>query len=140
MAHEIIKSYFYLYSNKIEKATGLRRLRIKSRRSKTNRIFLSRLNLKHTSTNVLISVYVYNRQNIYLNNKLKQLDLVTELIRSITCKQSTKNIKTMWLNKYYETTVKNEEIHIDINDINSKVLDLVKKIQDQKKLLGTSII
>ena len=140
MAYDIIKSYFFLYSNKLEKSTGLRRLRIKSRRSKTNRIFVSRPTLKHTSTNVLITIYIYNRQKVYYNNKLKQLDELMQLIKSIESKKSVENIKNMWYIKDYETTIRNKELHNNINYINNKGLALIKKINNEKTILDKTFV
>ena len=140
MAYDIIKSYFFLYSNKLEKSAGLRRLRVKSRRSKTNRIFISKPTLKHTSSNVLITMYIYNRQKVYYNNKLKQLDELMQLIKSIESKKAIKNVKNMWYIKDYDTTVRNQELYKNINFINNKCLALIKKINNEKTILDKTFV
>ena len=69
---KLIKSYFNLYSVKLEKKIKSRRLRIRFRRLSTNRILVSKAEFKHTSDKVIITVHVYNRQkNYYLNKMIK---------------------------------------------------------------------
>ena len=134
-AYEIIKSYFYLYSNELEKAAGFRRLRVKSRRSKTNRIFVSKPVLKHTNSSISITLYVYNRQKIYIKNKLKQLDKLNQLIDSIKFKQSINNIGDLWRIKYYNTRLKNYKLYSKINLIKNKANTLLRKMKMQKTFL-----
>lgn len=74
---KLIKSYFNLYSRKLEKniksryLRHLRRMRV--RRLSTNRILVSRPELKHTNDKVVITLYVYNRQKKYYLNKIKRI-------------------------------------------------------------------
>ena len=70
---KLIKSYFHLYSRKLERKIKSRRLRIRFRRLSTNRILVSRAELKHTSEKVIVTLYVYNRQKIYYLNKIKKI-------------------------------------------------------------------
>jgi len=70
----LIKSYFYLFSPEFEKKISSLRLRIRFRRLSINRIFVSKAELKHTNSKVIITLYIYNRQKKYFLNKLKNLD------------------------------------------------------------------
>ena len=68
---KIIKAYFNLYSKKLEKKIKPRRLRMRFRRRSTNRILVSRAELKHSSDKVIVTLYVYNRQKNYYLNKTR---------------------------------------------------------------------
>ena len=69
----LMKSYFNLYSRKLEKKIKSRRLRMRVRRLSTNRILVSRAELKHTNDKVVITLYVYNRQKKYYLNKINKI-------------------------------------------------------------------
>lgn len=76
MVIRLIKSYFYLFSPKFENKISSIKLRIRLRRLSINRIFVSKANLKHTSSKVIITLYIYNRQKKYFLNKLKFLNKI----------------------------------------------------------------
>src|ERR1700738_1435243 len=76
MVIKLIKGYFYLFSPKYENKISSIRLRIRLRRLSINRIFVSKADLKHTSSKVIITLYIYNRQKKYLLNKLKFLNKI----------------------------------------------------------------
>lgn len=65
----VLKSYFNLYSPKLEKSVRSARIRRRLRRLSTNRILISRPELKHTSSKLVITVYIHNRQELYLFRK-----------------------------------------------------------------------
>ena len=71
---KLIKSYFNLYSRKLERKIKSRRLRMRLRRLSTNRILVSRAELKHTSDKVIVTLYVYNRQSKYYINRIRKLN------------------------------------------------------------------
>ena len=71
---KIIKTYLNLYSRKLEKKTKSSRLRIRYRKLSTNRILVSRAELKHTNDKVIITIYFYNRNKIYYLNKIKNIN------------------------------------------------------------------
>jgi len=65
----LIKSYFNLYfKNKILKS---KRISTRFRRLILNKVFVSRAELKHTSSKVIITLYVYNQQRRDLLSKIK---------------------------------------------------------------------
>ena len=59
---KFIKSYFYLYNLKLEKKLRKQRLRPRSVKLSTNKIFFNDGEFKHTNDKVTITLYVYNRQ------------------------------------------------------------------------------
>lgn len=82
-AHKVLskltKSYFNLYSIKLEKKIKSRRVRKWSRRLSTNRILISKAELKHLSDKVIITIYVYNRQEKNLVKKMRKINLISNL-------------------------------------------------------------
>ena len=71
--YNIFNSYFNLYNNKFYKNTRSKRLRIRRKRPSTNRLLVSKPNLKHTNDKVNIIVYTYNRRKKYYVNKIAKL-------------------------------------------------------------------
>ena len=68
----LIKSYFNLYfNNKILKS---KRISTRFRRFIMNKIFVSRAELKHTSSKVIITLYVYNQQRRDLLDKIQKIE------------------------------------------------------------------
>ena len=61
-AMKLIKLYFSLYSSKLERKLRRMDLQHKKRILSSYRIFLSNGEFKHTNNNVLVNIYVYNRQ------------------------------------------------------------------------------
>ena len=68
--YNLVKSYFNLYVLKFNKNIRAKRLRVRTKKSSTNRLIASRPNLKHTNDKVSITVYTYNRNMKYYVNKL----------------------------------------------------------------------
>lgn len=68
----LIKSYFNLYlGNKLLRS---RRVITRFRRSSINKIFISKAELKHTSSKVIITLYVYNEERRILLNKINVIE------------------------------------------------------------------
>jgi hypothetical protein len=76
MVINLIKSFFNLYyvKNKYKQKFSKRRLRIKKKRLSTNRIIVSKAEIKHTNSKAIITVYIYNAEKRYLINKLKKIN------------------------------------------------------------------
>lgn len=55
-------------------------MRIRGRRLSTNRILISRAELKHTNDKVVVTIYVYNRQKKYYFNKLISIAKIKNLL------------------------------------------------------------
>lgn len=104
-----IKSYFNFYSRKLEKNVGFKKLRLRFRRLSTNRILISKAELKHTNDKVIITLYIYNRQKKYYLNKLKTISALNFL--------------------------KKKSLKYKLYIIKKKGLKIVKKVMQQKKIL-----
>jgi len=103
---KLIKGYFNLSNLKLEEKLRRERLRRRSEKLSTNKIFLSDGEFKHTNDKVIITLYLYNRQKfnyLYKLKKrysrllvkarfLKRLNLIKSLALSILEKQRNKNI------------------------------------------------
>ena len=87
---KLVKSYFNFYSRKLEKKIKSRRLRVRGRRLSINRMLISRAELKHTNDKVVVTIYVYNRQNIYYLNKIIRIALNDFVKDSTITKKSFK--------------------------------------------------
>jgi len=68
----LINSYFNLYfKKKISKSINIS---IRSRRLILNKIFVSKANIKHTSSKIFITLYVYNQERRDLIKKINILE------------------------------------------------------------------
>ena len=77
---KLAKSYFNFYSRKLEKKTKSPRMRIKARRLSTNRVLISKAELKHTNDKVVVTIYVYNRQKKYYLNKIIKINKISNVL------------------------------------------------------------
>lgn len=91
-AMKIIKAFFSVYNKGLEKKMRSKRLLLRLRRLSSNRIYLSKGEFKHINNNVLINIYMFNRQkhnylfklkNIYLNKFLARNKFNTKLIKTL---------------------------------------------------------
>jgi hypothetical protein len=71
---KLIKSYFNLYFSK--EVLKSKHLATRFRRLSVNKIFVSKAELKHTSSKVVITLYVYNEERRVLISKLKRLEAI----------------------------------------------------------------
>src|SRR6266511_2450481 len=69
-----IKNYLNMYNNKLELKVRRQRIRIKSRRLSSHKIFVSKGEFKHTNDRVMINIYIYNRQKYNYFYKLKKIN------------------------------------------------------------------
>ena len=127
---KLIRSYFNMYSRKLEKKLKYPsiRMRVRMRRLSTNRILVSRAEVKHTNDKLLITLYLYNRQKKYYINKIKKRYLLGLNIKNL--KFLVKKVKTNLINLIYYKNKLNAK-----NELNLKYL---KKSRDFKYL--TSLI
>jgi hypothetical protein len=75
----LIKYYFNLFNTKHENKISSLNKSIKLRRLSINKIFVSKVELKHTSSKINITIYIYNRQKKYFLNKIKKIDRILQL-------------------------------------------------------------
>ena len=69
---KLIRGYFTLSNIRLEKKLRPERLRRRSKKLSTNKIFLSDGEFKHTNDKVTITLYIYNRQKHNFLYKLKK--------------------------------------------------------------------
>jgi len=69
---KLIKSYFNLYFN--NKLLSNRHIITRFKRLAMNKVFFSKAELKHTSSKVLVTLYVYNEDRRILVNKIKRIE------------------------------------------------------------------
>jgi len=88
----IVKSYFKLYNYKKQKKINKKNVLIRFRRLSILKIFISKAEKKHTSSKVIITLYIYNRQKKYLINKLNNIVILKGLSERVKLieKQSLK--------------------------------------------------
>ena len=79
-----------------------RRYRVRKVRLSTNRILVSRAELKHTNNKVVITVYVYNNEKKYYFNKMKKIPTIDQagrLLKGWTIKEQL-NFMSSKVNRY----------------------------------------
>ena len=135
---KLIKAYFNLYSHKLEKKIKSRRLRMRFRRRSTNRILVSRAELKHSSEKVIVTVYVYNRQKNYYLNKSRK-GLIGFLIKDyplIINKLMSKINKLISIKKY----LKNHKKHLKVIKNQISIKKYLKNHNKHLKVINNQII
>jgi hypothetical protein len=138
----LIKSYFNIFLSK--KLLYSKRVLTRFRRLVVNKVFVSKAELKHTGSKVIITLYVYNEERRALLNRLKKIEAV--LFPSFNLNETYKN-KTLSLKKKlnmvkkenfsFLTTLEKCRKHI-IEEINLKeeVLETINKFElKSKKIL-----
>ena len=70
---KIIKSYFNMFSSKIEK-TKTRRMDLRAKIRSAHKIWVSKPEIKHTNSKLTITLYIYDRQSSYIANKLVKME------------------------------------------------------------------
>jgi len=65
------------------------------RRLSTDRILVSRAEVKHTGDKVYITLYLYNRQKRYIINKIKEIRLFLFNITNLLNFLNNKNLKRL---------------------------------------------
>jgi hypothetical protein len=79
MLFNIMKGYFNLYNYKEQKKINKKNIPIRFRKLSILNIFVSKAEIKHTNSKVIITIYIYNRQKKYLMNKLNNIKILKEL-------------------------------------------------------------
>lgn len=123
---KLIKSYFNLYSKKLESKIRSRRLAMRLRKLSTNRILVSRPELKHSSDKVTITVYLYNRQKIYFLKKIKKINSIFSFLRLL--KSDNKKIVSR------KKAINLELSKKILKNVREKVKKIMLKISKEKKI------
>ncbi len=123
----LMKSYFNLYSRKLENKVKSRRLTIRGRRLSTNRMLISRAELKHTSDKVIVTIYVFNQQKSFYLNKINRIATIDKVDEFVT-------------EKAMERIASGDQplpSKLIIRKINGKGLKLANKVTSQEKRFFT---
>ena len=112
---KLIRSYFNMYSRKLEKNIKYPSIRMRTRmkRLSTNRILVSKAEVKHTNDKLSITLYLYNRQKRYYINKIKKRYLLGLNIKNL--KFLVKKVKTNLINLIYYKNKVNAKNTWDLN-------------------------
>lgn len=111
---KLVKSYLNFYHSYGEK-TKTQRILLRFRRISLNKIFVSKAELKHTNTKVIITIYVYNGQ----------LRLLVKRIKSLKALSFFKHIN------YYKFLLNINQAKFEKNHI-LKLCELVSRIYNKK--------
>ncbi len=129
----LIRSYFNMFSRFLEKKTKARDNPIWKRRLSSKNFWISKAELKHTNDKVIITLYIFNRQNIKKIKKILSPYLFTFISKTLKAKsskyiQEIRKENNMFLSKLFmkEKFLKNLE--------KSYLNDLIKKILKKKKI------
>lgn len=101
---KLLKNYFNIYSRKLEKKIKSLFLRIRLRKLSTNKVLVSKAELKHTNNKVVITTYLYNRQKKYYTEKLKK-SISTNKLRFFNRKLKIKNLVKKSLHTYKKVII-----------------------------------
>src|SRR5882757_1449721 len=142
LAIKFIRNYFYLYNKEIEKKIRRVFLYNKFRKLSKSRIFLSKGEFKHTNNKVIITLYTYNKQKNNYLLKLKKRYINKFLLKMLNLKKKrfnkskNKNLinKLILLKKLNRITIKGFLVLLEANRFKPKVLRILKKLYEKKKL------
>lgn len=115
MVINLIKSYLNLYDplsvNETKKRS--KRLRIRMKRLSTNKILVSKAEVKHTNNSIIITLYIYNTQELYLKKILKKINPIFNII--------------------------NKNLLVRIKQIRDQAIVVMDRVKREKDLLGETI-
>lgn len=126
-AMKIIKSFFSVYNKSLEKIIRSKRLLLRLRRLSSNKIYLSRGEFKHTNNNVLINVYIFNRQKHNYLSKLKSIYLKKILTKKKINANLIKTLKSISKKGLDRLKQVNKDKYLFI-----RALDIIEKNKNYK--------
>nr|ACV41161.1 ribosomal protein 3 [Graphilbum nigrum] len=121
--NRLIKFYFDFYLNPLKFKSNF----IDKKKSyySLNKIFVSKAELKHTNSKVIITVYVYNRERIILLNKIRKIKKSLFIINNFfyKCINTSTDLYNIYLKKilYKEFIFLNKwKLKLNLNDLRFK--------------------
>jgi hypothetical protein len=139
LVNKLIKSYFNLYNLKLERKIRSNRLLGRLRKLSSNKIYVSNGEFKHTNNKVVITLYLFNRQNFNIDKKIQKgfykawlnQDVLNSRWLLIQAKaiQSIKkwNNKKLVLIDIMESYTKNKQI-LDYKGLSKYIIFFYKKL------------
>ena len=138
----LIKSYFNFYFSK--KFLSSKRIITRFRRLAIKKIFISKAELKHTSSKVIITLYVYNEERRILARKIKRMESILftssklpttfEKNRVLSLKEKLNIIKHEKESVSFENWLKTLILSIfEETKVEKDILLYIKKIKDRKR-------
>jgi len=127
-AMKIIKSFFSVFNQSLERKIRTKRLLLRLRRLSSNRIYLSNGEFKHKNNRVLVNIYIFNRQknnylsklrNIYFNNFFTKNKKINA--------NYIKTLRSILMKGFESLSEINKDKYLLI-----KILDIVKKNRKYK--------
>jgi len=125
---KIIKSFFSVFNQSLERKIRTKRLLLRLRRLSSNRIYLSNGEFKHKNNSVLVNIYIFNRQknnylsklrNIYINNFFTKNKKINA--------NYIKTLRSILMKGFESLSEINKDKYLLI-----KILDIVKKNRKYK--------
>lgn len=86
---KLIKNYFNLYNSNLEVNLRKEKLRLRFKKLSSNKIYVSNGTFKHTNNEVIITLYVYNRQ------KINYTFFIKRKFNNLLTKNITNNLLTL---------------------------------------------
>src|SRR5271168_4303785 len=129
----LIKSYFNLYFK--DKLLSNKHVNTRFRRLAINKVFVSKAELKHTNSKVIITLYLYNEERRILLNRIKRIETI------LFC--SIKQNSFREFNKNFSLKEKLNIIKLEKENISFKflldelMLSISKKKKKEKNILLT---
>lgn len=149
----LVNGYFNLYNARFGRKIRYKWLHVAKIESSTNRLLISKLNLKHSNEKVNITVYTYNRRRKYYINKIADSANFTYPASHLINKKETfafflknlkKNIAGLEVNVMEHTNVLLKEVisylkerkHVFLTNYSNKsyVIDYIKKCMSKEIL------
>jgi hypothetical protein len=119
--NELIKGYFSLYFN--NKFLNHKFMSIKDIRKSYNKIFVSKVEIKHTNNKAIITIYVFNKERLVLLGNIRRLRSKLSLFSNFL-KSIIKNTK--FTDNYLSRSLDSKFItSINIKDIYAKLLNFI---------------
>ena len=127
IVNNLLKSYFNLTRQVKERSS---RAVIRSRRRSLNRILVSKAEMKHTNNNVIITVYLYNKNKKFFLNKLRN-------IYKLLILKKKSGIKTIYSKKYLNSKVSKYKMKKPFTLNKNKKINSKKNYISRKKIFST---
>jgi len=134
---KIIKGYFSLYNEDVDKKLRAKRLLLRLRRLSSNKIYISKGEFKHTNNKVHITIYVFNREKTNYLLTLKKRYIKT-FLKKIKLKYKKKiSFKKFLLQRLKVFDIKTIQTLKTVNN-DKNIIKILNDKDKGEKYLGIS--